>query len=45
MIIDCAFYRDGRRQHQGSTPLQAAAASRGQGGFVWLGLFEPSLAC
>jgi magnesium transporter len=41
MIIDCAYYQDGRRQGEGAIPLQEAAARRRQGGFVWLGLFEP----
>jgi magnesium transporter len=41
MIIDCAHYHDGRRQHEGAVPLEEAAARCGQGGFVWLGLFEP----
>ena len=41
MIIDCAHYKDGRRQEEGAVPLEAAAARCGQGGFVWLGLFEP----
>jgi magnesium transporter len=41
MIIDCAHYQDGRRQGEGAVPLEEAAARRGQGGFVWLGLFEP----
>ena len=41
MIIDCAHYRDGRRRDEGPVPLQEAAARCGQGGFVWLGLFEP----
>jgi magnesium transporter len=41
MIIDCAHYQDGRRQGEGSVPLEEAAARCGQGGFVWLGLFEP----
>src|SRR5713101_2689429 len=41
MIIDCAHYRDGRRQGEGAVPLEEAAARCGQGGFVWLGLFEP----
>jgi magnesium transporter len=45
MIIDCAHYLDGSRQHEG--PLQidrAAALARESGGdeFVWLGLYEPS---
>jgi magnesium transporter len=41
MIIDCAHYQDGRRQEDGAVPLEEAAARCGQGGFVWLGLFEP----
>jgi magnesium transporter len=42
MIIDCAHYQDGRRRDRGAVPLEEAAARCGQGGFVWLGLFEPS---
>src|SRR5215510_10261487 len=42
MIIDCAHYQDGRRRDQGAVPLEEAAARCGQGGFVWLGLFESS---
>jgi magnesium transporter len=41
MIIDCAHYLDGRRRDEGAVPLAEAAARCGQGGFVWLGLFEP----
>jgi magnesium transporter len=41
MIIDCAHYQDGSRRDQGAVPLLEAAARCGQGGFVWLGLFEP----
>ena len=41
MIIDCAHYQDGRRQEEGPVSLEEAAARRSQGGFVWLGLFEP----
>jgi magnesium transporter len=41
MIIDCAHYQDGRRRDEGAMPLEEAAARCGQGGFVWLGLFEP----
>ena len=43
MIIDCAHYRDGHRQHEGPMDLDRAAAicTRDEGGFVWLGLFEP----
>ena len=42
MIIDCAHYRDGRRQHEGPLQLEEAAARCREGGFVWLGLFEPA---
>ena len=41
MIIDCAYYQDGRRRDDGAASLQEAAARRSEGGFVWLGLFEP----
>ncbi|HEY2639715.1 MAG TPA: magnesium and cobalt transport protein CorA [Streptosporangiaceae bacterium] len=41
MIIDCAHYQDGHRLDEGLVPLQEAVARRTQGGFVWLGLFEP----
>jgi magnesium transporter len=41
VIIDCAHYRDGVRQDAGSVPVEEAAARCRQGGFVWLGLFEP----
>jgi magnesium transporter len=41
MIIDCAHYQDGRRRDEGAVALEEAAARCGQGGFVWLGLFEP----
>jgi magnesium transporter len=41
MIIDCAHYLDGRRQHAGVISLEEAAAQRAAGGFVWLGMLEP----
>ena len=43
MIVDCAHYREGRRQHEGPMELDEAAAMCGadRSGFVWLGLFEP----
>src|ERR1700722_4778042 len=41
MIIDCAHYQSGRRQGIGAVSLEEAAARCAQGGFVWLGLFEP----
>jgi magnesium transporter len=43
MIIDCAHYQNGRRQDEGPVSLEEAAGRCGQGGFVWLGLFEPGL--
>jgi magnesium transporter len=42
MIIDCAHYRDGRRQHDGPMSLQEAATRCHDDGFVWLGMFEPT---
>ncbi len=43
MIIDCAHYRDGKRQNEGPLPLEEAADyCVGGGEFVWLGLKEPS---
>jgi magnesium transporter len=44
VIIDCAHYREGRRQHEGPMELERAAqiCTHADGGFVWLGLFEPS---
>jgi len=44
VIVDCAHYRDGRRQHRGPMDLDQAAriCSEVDGsGFVWMGLFEP----
>ncbi|MET9959891.1 CorA family divalent cation transporter [Streptomyces sp. NPDC006326] len=41
MIVDCAHYRDGHRQQEGPMSLDQAAACCEQGGFVWLGIFEP----
>jgi magnesium transporter len=42
VIVDCAHYRDGRRQHEGPMELgRAAEISLEDDGFVWLGLFEP----
>lgn len=42
MIVDCAYYRDGARQHQSAIPVEEAAELCEQDGFVWLGMFEPS---
>jgi magnesium transporter len=41
MIVDCAHYLEGHRRDEGAVPLAEAASRCGQGGFVWLGLFEP----
>ena len=43
MIVDCAHYRDGRRQHEGKmAPEDAALICKRDPGFVWLGMVEPS---
>ena len=42
MIVDCAYYQDGRRQDDGAIQLADVKRWRGQGGFVWLGLYEPT---
>src|SRR4051812_2288353 len=42
MIVDCAHYRDGRRQSDRPISLDEAALQIYQGGFVWLGMLEPS---
>ena len=42
MIVDCAYYVDGHRQHDGPMDLgEAASICRVGDGFVWLGMFEP----
>jgi magnesium transporter len=40
-IVDCAVYVDGRRQPH-VTPDDALAVAIDRGGFVWLGLYEPT---
>jgi magnesium transporter len=43
MIVDCAHYKNGRRQTEGKMdPREAAAICREDTGFVWLGMFEPT---
>ena len=44
MIVDCAHYRDGSRQHEGPMELAEAArcVSERPGEFVWVGLLEPT---
>jgi magnesium transporter len=42
VIVDCALYRDGRRQNAGPLALdRAAEICTETDGFVWLGLVEP----
>jgi magnesium transporter len=38
VIVDCAVYRDGRREN---VPLERLRAATG-GGFAWIGLYEPT---
>ncbi|RBY86233.1 magnesium and cobalt transport protein CorA [Blastococcus sp. TF02A-26] len=40
-VVDCAVYVDGRRQAP-VEPGEALAAAVEQGGYVWLGLYEPT---
>ena len=42
MIVDCAHYLHGSRQSDRPISLDDAAMQCQQGGFVWLGMFEPS---
>jgi magnesium transporter len=41
MIVDCAVYEDGKRR-AGDLSLEQAKEARGDRGFVWIGLYEPS---
>jgi magnesium transporter len=41
VIVDCAVYEDGRRN--GDVPLKdACEASRKEGAFAWIGMYEPT---
>jgi magnesium transporter len=45
VIVDCAHYRAGERQHDEPLEIEAAAkiaAGAGEGEFVWLALHDPS---
>jgi magnesium transporter len=43
VIIDCAHYRDGRRQRAEPMSVEEAGAiTTREQGFVWVGLFEPA---
>jgi magnesium transporter len=42
VIIDCAHYKDGSRQHQGPLRVEEAARRcKENDGFVWLGMHDP----
>jgi magnesium transporter len=42
VIVDCAYYKDGSRQHEGPLPIDEAVRYRGMDdGFVWLGMRDP----
>ncbi|GAA3134904.1 magnesium/cobalt transporter CorA [Streptomyces rameus] len=42
MIVDCAIYRHGHRAEGPEDLSDALAEARAAGGFVWIGLYEPS---
>jgi magnesium transporter len=43
MIVDCAYYKDRKRQHEGPIDLERALeCAKSDQGFVWLGMFEPT---
>ena len=42
MIVDCAIYEDGRRTATTTSVEEALAGARDCGGFVWIGLHEPT---
>jgi magnesium transporter len=42
VIVDCAVYRHGHRSEGPADLSDALAGARAAGGFVWIGLYEPS---
>lgn len=44
MIVDYALYQDGKRNHQDSSISEMFALAKKEGGFVWVGVSEPSTA-
>ncbi|MEU3664416.1 magnesium/cobalt transporter CorA [Streptomyces sp. NPDC032940] len=42
MIVDCAIYRDGHRRDGPEDFSDALGEARAAGGFVWIGLYEPT---
>jgi magnesium transporter len=41
VIVDCAHYKDGTRQHAGQLSVEEAARRCRESGFVWIGLHDP----
>ncbi|WP_327293258.1 magnesium/cobalt transporter CorA [Streptomyces sp. NBC_01198] len=41
-VVNCVVYRDGVRQLDDCTPAEAVRKVRRSGGFVWMGLHEPT---
>jgi magnesium transporter len=42
VILDCAHYKDGSRQHEGVLPVDEAARRHSEDdGFVWIGMHDP----
>ncbi|GAA2660098.1 magnesium and cobalt transport protein CorA [Streptomyces lunalinharesii] len=41
-VVDCGVYRDGQRVRGHLAPAEAIAGVRDEGGFVWIGLHEPT---
>ncbi|MDD1063311.1 magnesium/cobalt transporter CorA [Streptomyces cocklensis] len=41
-VVNCVVYRDGVRQLGDCTPDEAVRKIRRSGGFVWMGLYEPT---
>jgi magnesium transporter len=42
MIVDCAHYKDGKRQHDAAlSPEEAARLAKGGDQFVWIGIKDP----
>jgi magnesium transporter len=46
VIVDCAHYAEGHRQHEGPIAIEEAASrcANGDAGFAWVGLKEPTRA-
>lgn len=42
MLIDAAWYKDGKRQPNSDVYQNLLASAQNEGGFIWLGMAEPS---